>query len=169
MILGVMSDTHGNLDLMRRAAEQMRLLGAEVLYHLGDDYRDAEELVAEGFVVRQVPGLWCPEYQDSRILHCFVDCYDGVDVACAHADRDLRHQERAAAIVMTGHTHTAQVVMLGRSLYVNPGHLKAPMSRDEPASFATVTIEAQNVTGRIHDAVTGEIRRELTVPRDRLA
>ncbi len=169
MVLGVMSDTHGNSRLMREAADTMASrFHAETLFHLGDDYRDAEELISSGYAVRRVPGLWCPEYQDSRIPKRLIEAFDGVDVACAHVDKDLRHTERAAAVILTGHTHAAQIVLLGRSLYVNPGHLKSLVCRSQRASYAVVEITAQYVRAAIHEMASHEVRSEASFPRDRL-
>jgi predicted phosphodiesterase len=165
-----MSDTHGNSGLMHEVAEAMlRRFGAEVLFHLGDDYRDAEDLALAGYVVRRVPGLWCPEYQDSRVPKRLVETFDGVTVSCAHAERDLRHTERAAAVVLTGHTHTARIQLLGWSLYVNPGHLKAFVARNERASYAILETRPADVRAAIHDAATHEVRFGTTVRRDNLA
>ena len=177
MVLGVMSDTHGNSRLMHEAADAMvSRFHAETLFHLGDDYRDAEELLSAGgidrdtagYAVRRVPGLWCPEYQDSRIPKRLIEAFDGVVVACAHGDKDLRHTERAAAVILTGHTHAAQIVLLGRSLYVNPGHLKSLVWRNQRASYAIIEITAQYVRAAIHEMASHEVRSETSVPRDRL-
>lgn len=165
MILGVMSDTHGNRKLMHQAAGLLEAkLGAEVILHLGDDYTDACELARAGHTVRMVPGLWCPEYRNSRIPRQTVEEFDGVSVACAHADKDLRYRERAAAIILTGHTHAAEINRIGASIYVNPGHLKALRDRNQAASFATITISPETVRAAIHE-ILGGVRAELTVPR----
>jgi len=170
MILGVMSDTHGNRRLMHRVATDLTArFGAEILYHLGDDYEDALALEELGYAVRMVPGLWCPEYHDARVPNRRMDDVGGLTVACAHADKDLRHPERAAAVILTGHTHEAGLALLGRSLYVNPGHLKARVSRGEPASFAVVEIDASEIHAAIYQAVRGVVRDEITVDRARLA
>ena len=58
-----MSDTHGNRSLMHAAADAMVMAGAARIFHLGDDYQDAEELALAGHDVTVVPGLWCPEYR----------------------------------------------------------------------------------------------------------
>ena len=169
MVLGVMSDTHGNSRLMHEAAEAMvGRFHAETIFHLGDEYRDSEELLSAGYAVRRVPGLWCPEYQDGRIPKRFVEAFDGVDVACAHAEKDLRHTERAAAVILTGHTHAAQIALLGRSLYVNPGHLKSMVCRNQHASYAVVEITAQYVRAAIREMASHEVRSETSVHRDRL-
>lgn len=169
MILGVMSDTHGNLELMRAVVRTMvGPLRADVLFHLGDDYTDPEEFEYSGHDLRRVPGLWCSAYQDGYTPKRLVEEFDGVRVACAHADKDLRHVERAAAVILVGHTHVANVAHLGRSLYVNPGHLKAPVSRGERASFAMVQIASDEVHVRIHEALDGTLRYQVSVDRDRL-
>jgi putative phosphoesterase len=170
MILGVMSDTHGNSRLIHSVVDAMQSrFGVDVIFHLGDDYHDVDDLIAEGLAVRRVPGLWCPEYQDSRIPKRLVENFDGIAVACAHADRDLRHTERAAAIILTGHTHRAQIALLGRSLYVNPGHMKVPVSGNQHASYAVIEIRPDEVHAGIHDAMTHKILDESTVSCSRLA
>lgn len=169
MILGVMSDTHGNTPLMHRVADLMvRRLGAQVLFHLGDDYRDAEELLLAGNDVRRVPGLWCTEYQDSRIPKRILEQFGGVTVAAVHAEKDLTHIERAAGVILVGHTHEPSIAQLGVSLYVNPGHLKSPVNRGNPATFAVVDIGDGTVTAAFY-AWEGIERKRVTIPRDQLA
>jgi len=166
MILGVMSDTHGNTGLMLSVAASMSgLFSVKIIFHLGDDYRDAIELTQAGYEVRMVPGLWCPEYRDARIPRRIRETFDGVTVACAHADKDLRHVERAADIVTTGHTHTSNLTLLGKTLYLNPGHLAARTNRGQPASYAIIQITPDEITAAIRDAATDAIRDALSVPR----
>ncbi|MBI4559636.1 MAG: metallophosphoesterase family protein [Candidatus Hydrogenedentes bacterium] len=169
MILGVISDTHGNRKLMHQVAERMeQRLGVEVFIHLGDNYADAEELALAYPRVIMVPGLSCPEYGDPRIPKRLVQEFDGIAIACAHADKDLRHTEYAAAIILTGHTHVARIDLIGCSLYVNPGHLRSPQDRGEKASFAIIETGQDEVRAAIHD-YTGDLRRAVTVERARLA
>ena len=169
MVIGVMSDTHGNRRLMHKVAADMTgQFSAGIVFHLGDDYDDALELEAFGYPVRMVPGLWCPEYHDARAPTRMVEEVAGLTVACAHADKDLGHRERAAAIVLTGHTHEARLALLGRSLYVNPGHMKSLVSRGEPASFALVEIARAEVRATIIEAASGVVRDEIVADRARL-
>jgi len=168
MILGVLSDTHGNHRLMFEVADLMRdTLEVTTLFHLGDDYDDAEQLAYAGYDVRKVPGLWCSEYHDGRIPNCLLEEFDGVTVAAAHADKDLRARERAAATVLTGHTHQPRIEKLGRSLYVNPGHLKSEKSRDCRPSFATIAIDETHVRAAIH-RLDAKVRLTKTVLRSEL-
>jgi len=154
---------------MHEAADAMvNRFHAEMLFHLGDDYRDAEELVMAGYSVRRVPGLWCPEYHDSRIPKRLIEVFDGITVACAHADKDLRHVERAAAIILTGHTHRAEIALLGRSLYVNPGHLKSRVNQGKPSSYAVVEIGPDEVYSSIYETASHSLRHETRMPRSQL-
>ena len=85
MILGVLSDTHGNRLLMYRAVDLLiRQLGAEHLIHLGDNWEDYEELDRLGYPVTGVPGLWCHTYHDRSIPKIRVDVFGGLRVAYAH-------------------------------------------------------------------------------------
>lgn len=167
MMIGVMSDTHGNLALMHRVANLMvHALDVEIIFHLGDDFSDAQDLARSGYDVRMVPGLWCPEYTDGRIPNRLIETVDGVSIAAVHAEKDLRAIERAADVVLAGHTHEAALVRLGRSLYLNPGHLSKKSRRGGKASFATLAIEPDTLRTTIHET-DGSVRTAKTVKKTR--
>ena len=63
MLVGVVSDTHGNREGMFRVAAWLKSLGVRMLLHLGDDYQDMATLSQAGLEVSGVPGLYCPEYR----------------------------------------------------------------------------------------------------------
>ncbi len=63
MLVGVVSDTHGNREGMLLVAERLKSLGVGILLHLGDDYQDMATLSQAGLEVLGVPGLYCPEYR----------------------------------------------------------------------------------------------------------
>jgi putative phosphoesterase len=162
MKIGVISDTHRNRRLMHAVAEKMTAdLGATLLFHLGDDYADGEELSHAGYDVRYVPGLWCPEYNRSTISKRVSESCAGVAVVAVHALKDLRAPDLSNDVILSGHTHKALVEQVGPVLYVNPGHLKGLKDRGERASFATLDLEPGIVTATIYEA-TGEPRFSLT-------
>lgn len=166
MIIGVMSDTHGRRPLMRRVAKKMtEEHGAAIILHLGDDYADAEELQLLGYRVLAVPGLWCDEYQNSRVRNTLVERIDGVSIAMAHADKDWGPREKAADIVMCGHTHRAAVSRVGKRLFVNPGHLKSEHDRGELASYAIIRIDKSQIAVVIYE-LDGQPRMETVLERD---
>jgi len=164
VLLGVMSDTHGNRPLMFQAAGIIKQLGATLVFHLGDDYADAQELAMSGVDVRMVPGLWCDAYRSTRVPKRIVEDVRGVTIAAAHAAKDLRHTELSADIVMTGHTHEPAIKRVGHTVYLNPGHLKGPESRGHRPSFAMLTIADHTIRAAIHE-LTGAVRLEKTFDR----
>ncbi len=169
MKLGVLSDTHGNTALMVSAARQLTEdWGVDRIFHLGDDYSDAKELRLLGFNVTAVPGLWCPEYHHPFIPKRIVEDIDGLTLVAVHAEKDLLAQDWDADIVLTGHTHRASVEFTGKTLRVNPGHLKALKSRDTPAGFALVSIEPHELYAALIE-LDGNKRNELRVKRLRYA
>ncbi len=170
MIIGVISDTHGNRKLMHQVADWMKSKHrVELIIHVGDDYPDAQELSMAGYNVRMVPGLWCDEYQDGRTPKRIVVPCDGITISAAHAEKDLGATELAASIVLTGHTHVAKIEKLGRSVHVNPGHLKHPkLDRGERPSYAIISTTPDNVGIAIHE-LDGRTRASQTLARAALA
>jgi len=158
MLIGVLSDTHGNRELMFAAVVFLQQMGAERFFHLGDDYSDFEELKFSGLEVYGVPGLWCREYNDWHIPNLIIEEIEGVTIAAAHSETSLNHKARAADIVLTGHTHHASMAEAGRAIYLNPGHLKNISSRGVYASFASIAIDGDKIRVTIHE-MTGDPRQ----------
>lgn len=166
MIIGAMSDTHGNTVMMLAAAAEMtQTHHAEIVFHLGDDYADAVLLDRAGYNVRKVPGLWCPEYRNTRIERVLAESIGGVTIAAAHAEKDIRAQYCGADVVLIGHTHSPAALVLGNTLYVNPGHLKAQMSRGEAASYAVIDIGSKAIKATVHKFNGGEIVASASVDK----
>ena len=169
MKIGGISDTHGNLKLMFRAAGVMtNELGVEMFIHVGDNFDDAEALAHAGHIVRMVPGLWCPEYHNTRVPNRIAESIDGMTVVAVHAQKDLRGADWGATIVLTGHTHVARIDRLGQSLHLNPGHLKSMFDRGERPSFATISTSEKEVRATVHE-LSGDARIDVRVPREDLA
>ncbi len=169
MIIGVISDTHGNRRMMHEVADYLRARhDAKLLFHVGDDYADAEELAMAGHPIKMVPGLWCPAYANHRIPNAIVEHVDGITISAAHAERDLRARELAATVVLTGHTHVARIEKLGHSVHLNPGHLKSKLDRGERPSYAVITTREQDIEIAIHE-LTGQVRETRFFQRVELA
>lgn len=162
-----MSDTHGNRVLMHRIADGMVAAGAEIIYHLGDDYEDAEELRMAGHHVIVVPGLWCEAYRSNRAPKTSIEHFGWLTVACAHSPDDLRGPERRASLIMHGHTHRAMLEQRRGAVWLNPGHLKRPYDRGQDASYAMVSREENALSCRIHE-LDGTIRVEQRFDRSNL-
>lgn len=170
MIIGVISDTHGNRKLMHQVVDRMNSAHrADLIIHVGDDYPDAQELSLAGHNVRMVPGLWCEEYHDGRTPKRIVIPCDGITISATHAEKDLGAAELAASIVLTGHTHVAKIEKLGQSVHLNPGHLKHPkLDRGQRPSYAIISTEPESVTVAIHE-LDGGVRTSQSFTRAELA
>jgi len=173
MIVGIMSDTHGNRRLMHRIAETMvHDHHVDLIVHLGDNFDDAEELLMAGYAVDRVPGLWCAEYRTGRIPKSMIRELDGLRVAWAHAEQDLPAKARKADILFTGHTHQPVVEKKGAAIHLNPGHLISGSSRGAQPSYGLVHIAADHVRVAIVDIggrvfVERRFARSLQARRER--
>lgn len=147
MILGVLSDTHGNRLLMYRAVDMlMERLGAVHLIHLGDDWEDHEELDRLGYPVSGVPGLWCRAFHDWRIPRLRTDIFDGVRVAYAHDIASLAAAGVHADLLLSGHTHRANIECRHGVPHLNPGHLKNDKDRGREATCGLVQINKEDLS-----------------------
>ncbi len=152
MILGVLSDTHGNLGLMMQAARLLReTLGARHLIHLGDDWEDKEALEHAGYAVSGVPGLWCPEYSRPSTPKARVEVFDGLKFAYAHTDQDLPPLVSDVELVLTGHTHRSTLGRYQGIPHMNPGHLKQAKDRGRPATVGVARWDDSALYLSIHN------------------
>ena len=174
MILGVISDTHGNTTQMRKAAlrvfDEFR---AELLIHLGDDSTDADELAAIGYEVLFVPGIYESRYADRSIPNRVIKDFCGVKFLLTHTptknpyDRqdDLDPTELAqdgeVNVVLHGHVHKPEIYEKHGAIYINPGHLKQESDRGSPASFAVVEIDRPKLKVYIVELNGGVIEERM--------
>lgn len=125
----VVSDSHGDVAHMRRAAELVR---PDMLIHLGDGWRDAEALRREfpKLPVEQVPGN-C-DYRRSEPAERLL-AVGGRSVMLCHGHTlgvktDLgmilrAALERGADAVLFGHTHKPFVDIRRGVVMLNPGSI----------------------------------------------
>lgn len=169
MILGILSDSHGQTERTRCAIETLHGLGATELIHCGDICGDGVlALLAEhrahfvwgnmDFVDASVQrycrtlGLALPDHVPLKLE------FDGVGVAVFHGHerpfmqlrRALNHQDDAqvrsivgpARYVLYGHTHTAADEQVGSLRLINPGALH----RAHVYSVATLDLAADRLS-----------------------
>ena len=150
MLVGVVSDTHGNQEGMHRLAELLRAAGVSTLLHVGDDYRDLAFLAREGLTVLGVPGVYCPEYSDPQIPNRQVVEVNGVKVLLTHTetrhrldapqDPDPQAPARGVKVVIYGHSHLPALQERAGVLWLNPGHLKDRTDKGHPPTFALLRL-----------------------------
>ena len=160
MKIGVMSDSHGNIDYVRQAAEYMMEAEVEYVIHLGDDYYDARILDNLPTNVIKVPGVYEAIYQDASVPNRLVEDIAGLKVLITHTKdshrndlpQDKRPEEYIASrkvdIVLFGHSHSFCARLEGRVLMVNPGHLRTEDKRGE-ATFVLLDINNRNIDVKI--------------------
>lgn len=125
----VLSDSHGNVDNMARAVEKT---APRLIIHLGDCWRDAEELhdLFPRIPLEQVPGN-CDfgRFEAEERLLFLED--KRVLIAHGHTMRvkygllsaQYRAQEMAADALLFGHTHIPLIENDGALILLNPGSI----------------------------------------------
>ena len=165
MILGVLSDTHGNLGLMKRAVAALtERVRASHLVHLGDDWEDKLVLELQGYSVTGVPGLWCEAYHDRHVPRVRIDVFDGLRVVCAHDPQLLLPLDGRADLLLSGHTHCPVIERRQGIPHMNPGHLKSPKDRGREATFGVVDIREEKFELLIY-GLDGKVRQSGAFPR----
>lgn len=147
MILGVLSDTHGNRKFLEQARKlAVNHFGASVLIHLGDNYSDAEVLMLEGTPVWAVPGLWCAAYHSPSIPRARLEGAATLLIHFAHAEQDLEPESvERAQIILTGHTHCYRLDFLDGKIWMNPGYLKKERDKSRPPTFGLIAVATDTV------------------------
>jgi putative phosphoesterase len=153
MKIGVVSDSHGHVNNLRRVVKTMHEAGVEVIVHLGDDYDDVKALShQEGTTIIQVPGVFSPYYQDPGIPNRIIEEWEGVRVLLTHTPEahknDLPTDLDPAAVVargevrvvLSGHSHIPEVKEEGGVIWVNPGHVKDDDKKGYPPTYALLKI-----------------------------
>lgn len=170
MIVGVVSDTHGNQEGMRLLVERLKSLGVGTLLHLGDDYRDLAILAQAGLKVLGVPGVFCPEYRDPSIPNRQMVQLEGLKFFLTHTENRHRYDapedpdpELACYevdAVLFGHTHTPTLEKRQGVVWINPGHLRERTDRGHPPTFALLHISLPELKVQVHRLADGQLIQE---------
>jgi putative phosphoesterase len=158
VLIGVISDTHGNLAGWRRAWE-LGLGDCELIVHCGDIlYHGPKFLPVEGYSPKDLaaainaceqPVLIARGNADSDVDQLVFDLpiqspyafatLDGLRLLVTHGhllppDELTRLAERwRIDLLLTGHVHTPFIRPFGRALHINPGTVTYPLgAEDDP-------------------------------------
>lgn len=156
MRLGVVSDSHGHVELVRPAIRMLESLQVDRVLHCGDIgsaevvelfaswptdfvFGNCDSQRAELAAAIERAGQTCHgEFGDLEIV--------GKRVALLHSDDRRRFQEAIRSgqwdLICYGHTHVAATEMIGDTLVLNPGALY----RANPHSLAVVEMESLEAT-----------------------
>lgn len=153
MIIGVISDTHGDL---RRVEECLRLmLNVELLLHAGDFYEDAQKIaLAAGLKVVAVTGncdymVRGPSEEMLAVGATRIYLTHGHLYRVKHDISLLVQRSKALGVDVTvfGHTHYPTVFKRDGMLFVNPGSPHSPRA-GEP-SCAVLDVNRTGIKARI--------------------
>ena len=118
MLLGIVSDTHGNVEAIQEVTRRFMAAKVDLVLHLGDDYLDMLFFEAADLKILAVPGLYCPEYRDPTIPNRRIENLAGVKILMTHSPEvskfdqpeDLDPKGKAPVdIVLYGHTHVPHI------------------------------------------------------------
>lgn len=158
MRIGVISDTHGDLDLAFEAIRQMG--DVDLILHAGDTYKDLE-MLSEDTEVEMIgvrgnigpadrgPAELVLELNGYRIFLVHGHHYD-----VKHSLMRLfyRAQELEVDVVVYGHTHLAMTAVEGNILFVNPGSIGFPRGKYKN-SYSIIDLSGKNVKAEILEIV----------------
>ena len=155
MRLGIISDTHGHVDLTRPALRMFESLEVEAVLHCGDIGSVAVVELFAAWPAHFVFGNCDTDTHNfaTAIARLGQTChglfgdlqFDGVRVALLHSHEQRRFRQTIDsgdyALVCYGHTHVAAIDRHGGTVVLNPGAIY----RANPHSVAVVelpTLEA---------------------------
>jgi uncharacterized protein len=166
MLLGILSDSHGNVESIQKVVNRFLAAKVHQVLHLGDDYLDILFFEAANLKALAVPGLYCPEYRDQTIPNRRIENLEGVKILMTHSpeaskfdlpgDLDPEGVPMDVDIVLYGHTHVPSIQEKQGVLWVNPGHLKAYDQRGYPLTYALMHLTPPTVDVRIVSLATGQ-------------
>ncbi|RDV81148.1 metallophosphoesterase family protein [Ammonifex thiophilus] len=180
MRLGLVSDSHGELENLREALRQLKeKWQVEMVAHLGDAWEDT--VVFEEFPTLRclrVPGVYCPPYRDPAVPNRLVEEIAGYRLLFTHTpsvhphdlegdpNPQLLAQTESVDIIAFGHTHVPEIRREGKVLWVNPGHLKSRDKKGHSPSYAVVELEEKAVRVWLVDLLSGVPFAEETFRRE---
>ena len=152
MRIGIVSDTHRNKEYLDEAVDFLISRYKIVsLYHLGDDYDDVSDLADRYLHLVQVPGVYDERYRTGLLSPKATEIVLGLQILLVHSiDKDLDNDDIVRSdIILHGHTHKEELRVVDGKLYINPGHLKAPVDKNMAPSFGLLTIMDREVKASI--------------------
>ncbi len=156
MKIGILSDTHDNLNAVRKARDLFAAEGITTLLHCGDVCGGAVVEALNGFTVyfaqgnrERIPALReaVAALQSGRLalLHTLV--LNGRSIALLHGDNTDTLRRLIASgtynYVIHGHTHRHRDKRYGPTRVINPGALGN--IRVEPPSICTLDLDTDEV------------------------
>ncbi len=174
----VISDTHGELDNVQKIVDKFKGKDIDMVIHLGDDSPDAEPLKQLGKPLYVVPGVYEPHYKDPETKRRIIIDVEGLKILLSHTETkhqndppeevDPLEQLKTTNINMLfhGHTHIPKIVVDGKKIILNPGHLKKSDKKGYPPTYAIVDINSSRIKISIHRLENDQAILNVEVSRE---
>ena len=136
----VLSDTHGNQLLLRKALQNEK--DAAVIFHLGDYYEDLDENfdLTENKTIVKVPGIFHIGYLNKTIPATQTFAMDSWNFLLVHNLDDVHRKLIKPDLTLFGHTHNRTFYKKGNVFYLNPGHLKNTEDKGRKPSYSILEV-----------------------------
>jgi putative phosphoesterase len=163
MLIGVMSDTHDNLNLVDKAVSKLNDEGVELVLHAGD-YVSPFVIPKFSALTARLIGVYGNNDGDHQMLRQRFEEARNCEIRGRFAEVNvenyrvaLLHGDETALLnvllkcnyfdaVVHGHTHNACIERVGKTLVVNPGEVCGYLtSKPTVAVLDTVKAEARIV------------------------
>lgn len=151
MTVLVLSDSHGDVEAMARAVEKTH---PDLIVHLGDCWRDAEELrmLFPRLPMEQVPGN-C-DFRPGEAAEKLV-FWDGLRVLLCHGhtygvksslmSAGYAAEEKNLDLFLFGHTHRPLCDWRGKTTFFNPGSIGKGLH----PTYGVIRVENGRIDSRI--------------------
>ncbi|WP_255169532.1 metallophosphoesterase family protein [Natrononativus amylolyticus] len=163
MQLGLIADTHDNVDATRRAVELFEEDGVEIVVHCGDYVAPPVISLFDGFELHgvlgnndgEVSGLeaaFADLGRESELHGRFADLeFDGLSLAALHGESLAEVRAIAEGesydYVCYGHHHRREREQIGRTTLLNPG-AQFPTVEDDHRTVAVLDTRSETVRFR---------------------
>jgi len=134
----VISDTHGNMDLLNSVLDAN--IDCDTIIHLGDNYADLDNCghLLEDKNVHKVPGIFHPDYLNGKLPPEELIKIENKQILLVHSKKDI---SKKADLFLFGHTHEWEISNSKKGIFLNPGHLRAKTEKGRTASYALMEIK----------------------------
>lgn len=160
MKIGVVSDTHDNLDSARKAISIFEDEEVQKVVHCGDVISPfTAELFDREFDFHAVRGNNDGEWNLKETVEEFGDFYNNVaelefegdEIAAYHGTEEQIVEALVSMdydYVLRGHTHKRKKKLHGETIEINPGGIELP-GQDECFSVAIIDLEKGDIDFRV--------------------
>lgn len=159
MKIGIISDTHDNLGLTRKAVEFFEDKGCETVIHCGDMVAPfTAELFDADFEFHYVRGNNDGEWNLKETVEEFGNFYnniaeleiEGLEIGVYHGTEEEIVEglvEKSYNFVFRGHTHEKKISEHSGTVELNPGGIRLP---DQEEEFHVATLDTETREIELH-------------------